>query len=1407
MGKSSSQTIGYKYLLGMHVVLAEAVDKVLAIRFSDRVAWEGVSEGGQIEVNEPELFGGKKREGGVSGTIDVLMGGPTQTTNDYLVSRLGAVVPAFRRVASLVFRQFYFGNNPYLKPLAVKVTGIHSHGEDWYSEKAEIGHGYGGSIEDAKFYVAIDASNSMPTRLNDLTANMTYFLNQFRDAGLAIDIKMVAFENAIRDEIAMVAETDADYDALIAWLEGLDTGGSQEYDIGFGPATDYFTGGLIERVQNFDLGLTNPIGESNVSAERRIMILLTDGLEPENLPEAQAIVGAIDDLEFYAFNVQSVVTVGHTTFDNTPADAVPLVTDDDPTTIFNSIFPGFLTWVDMNPAHILRDVLGRKLGHDRFGTTWTAVADQLYAEGFGLSFHWQTPSATEDFVRLVESHIDAQHYEDPNTGRIEIALIRDDYDVEDLPVFGTGGDYPVVEWLDVAWPQPEDLPNQITVKWTKRDGTQGAVTYANIAAVQATGRVVPDSVDYVGITRHDLAARVCLRELATRTTSLLGGAFYVTHLDPALHEGSPILVNETRLGIVNTVCRIVEIEEPNGTDNRVLVKFVQDKFALGSVALVSDPGEVTTTRRAQAATVRFVEEAPYYAMVLDQGQADVDAQLTAEPDQGLLVATAENPDGGHQDFVMALSTDGGTTWVNDATGDFCPATTLAAPLSAAGDAAAASFIHNGSLSYVRVGSLARIGAEYVRVDAMTVVDGLVQATLGRGCLDTVPAFHAVGATVLFWQDFLTTDETAYLATEVLDVKLRTRTASDMLRLTAAPTDTLTFASRAIRPYPPGRVKLEGSYAPTGLITEPATLTWAHRDRTLQTTPTPEDHDDTSIGPETDVTYVVEARSLGARLDVFDDADVFSVQDVFAEDLPGTLEREIAVGSVTTYEFSNGAIDDVFAAADVFAEADVFGGEIVDAALIALGVRSLRDGYSSWQVPYVLGNFGTAPAGFLWQDFVDMFAASEKGEVWPVHEDYFFTDTGCTTPVGAVGDEVKGWLGAKYNIAFTQGTAGRIPKYARMPPGGWKTIFVETEDLTATDWYKTNTTITAGQADPDSGSNAFLVTGTTNGGLAKVSQDVYRNANDHTFWLIAKAGNVNRIAMSLEKDNGTYADNIFDLSSGTWILASGSCTRSQTDLGSGWWRISLHYSELRATAEHWFGPINSAGTGVFDTTNNNTVYVYHPQLEEAAAATTFEARGSLYEGPATGDSVAALYFDGVNDSMSCPAIDLTGTNEVTLFVGFHKRTKAVNYGAIIESSADPTTNNGAFALMEAGVSGADQNLLLGARGNASLERYMDQAMPPQSHLLLSCIYDLSASGSAVFAPRAQYHAATYTATTHGGGSGPGSGNFGNHQFYLGARGGGASGGANGYFVGALVVLGRIATGAEITDGEAVLAATS
>ena len=136
MGKKKKVTIGYRYFMGIHAGLSPGpLDEIVEIRVGDKTAWQGsITSNAEININQPDLFGGEEKEGGIVGTLAVLMGAPEQSIHARLATMLGGIVPAFRGVASTFFDGMVCAMSAYPKPWSYRVRRITSgwDGECWY---------------------------------------------------------------------------------------------------------------------------------------------------------------------------------------------------------------------------------------------------------------------------------------------------------------------------------------------------------------------------------------------------------------------------------------------------------------------------------------------------------------------------------------------------------------------------------------------------------------------------------------------------------------------------------------------------------------------------------------------------------------------------------------------------------------------------------------------------------------------------------------------------------------------------------------------------------------------------------------------------------------------------------------------------------------------------------------------------------------------------------------------------------------------------------------------------------------------------------------------------------------------------------------------------------------------------
>ena len=854
--------------------------------------------GGRIRLDRPDLFGGESREGGIVGDVDVLMGGPAQGANDYLAARMGGAVPGWRGLCSLVLRQVYMGNNPYLKPWAVRVTRVRTAEAgvlQWYPEKAAIVSE--ANISDAAIYVALDVSGSMSgIRMAAQKAGVAALIHEIGasvDPDRPNDIRIVLWNDAVAGAIERRNLAPGDYAALEAWMLALSssTSGGTSFDAAFGNAAAFFAG---------------------AGSKRRIVIFVTDG-EPSPVSSVEAALALIRTLppaDIFGFNIALSDTSATARIDTTPVDGVPVIPPGDSQALVASLRGAFGTGPDMNPAHIIRECLTNRdwgLGYSgaEIGTGFITAADQLYNEGFGISLIWQQDSAIEEFISSVLDHIDATLFIDRRTGLWELKLIRADYVAASLPLFDETN---VVDWGRLGRRAPGDLVNSVTVRFTDAatDDT-GAVGVTDTARVQAMGEVLATTLDYPGIRSQGLAVRVAERDLRALSAPLLTGEIVVTREGANLGPGDAIRLRSARLGLADVVMRISEIGQGDGRDNGIRLRIAEDVFALGATAIAGGrrPSTTSVATPPRALTRRMVAEAPYWLLVRELGHAEADRILTEDPDAGTLVASGERPSA--DALAAQLWVDPGTGPAEEGSVAFAPTALLVAAVSDDPEARVLAVTGWRDIGEVGIGTLAYLGGELIRVDGITP-DAI---TVGRGCLDTVPRAHVAGTALIFFDEGARIGERTYAAGETLKMRLLSETGSGTLAFALAPEDRLTFDRRAIRPMPPGRVQGNGSYAPDpdALITGDLALTWTHRDRLTQTSPVIVDHTGGSIGPEPGVEYNVEIRwvdpDTGAAMlpaGIVIEAGLTTAWSVTPDDIPEagapdrTAEIDIAVRS-------------------------------------------------------------------------------------------------------------------------------------------------------------------------------------------------------------------------------------------------------------------------------------------------------------------------------------------------------------------------------------------------------------------------------------------------------------------------------------------------------------------------------
>jgi hypothetical protein len=779
----------------MHFAICHGpVDKFLQVNAGDKLAWEGQeTASGSVTINKPELFGGDKKEGGISGSLAICMGEPAQTPNTYLQSQLGANIPAYRGVLSCVFNGMVAAVNPYIKPWSFRVERVTKgwHNDDcWYPAKAFV---YTDTGPEVTLYddftlsasnVSVDGSNGRtisglgPHDLITVSwpSGKTYSAYQSNPANM-----LAYWHNQFR------VMYDDGSTTGVTWLWG------QSY-------VNHWAGASAAAAEAAALAYAQLYGPITLTGSTSYKLWLPNVCDSGGL----------------SLNIT-----------RTPRQA------------------------DMNPIHIIYECLTNPdwgMGYPTSAiddANFTEAADALYDEGFGLSFLWNQPDQIKSFIRLVLGHINGVLRIDQRTGLYQIKLLRDDYVFEDLPVVDISN-ATLDRWQRPAW---GETVNEISVIY-KNGSKDAVVTVQDMVNVSIQNATINKKQNYPGVTSQTLALRLAERDLRLMSTPLAKASLRINREAWEYHVGDVVRFTHTPMGI-DAAYRILSMNMGTLQDNMVEVEASEDIFNLNSTTWGDQEpvGWEDPISEAAASPYRVIIETPYYTLARSLSTADLD--YLEDTDCRVQVMAAQ-PSGDAASYKLWTAAGSADPEDRGDIGDFTQYVSLTAgAIKENSSTFEVDQLDDFILDSVEVGQYALIGDEIVCIDAWDA--DLLTIDVQRGCLDTVPAVHSIGAKLWFADAHNSSDEIDYLPTEVVHVICQTQTGDGYLNYADTPEDTYTIDQRHARPYPPGKFQINTSYWPETYTGRTVAVTWAHRDR-LQQTAEIIPQTDASIGPEAGVTY-------------------------------------------------------------------------------------------------------------------------------------------------------------------------------------------------------------------------------------------------------------------------------------------------------------------------------------------------------------------------------------------------------------------------------------------------------------------------------------------------------------------------------------------------------------------------
>lgn len=806
-----SYVSGREYYGGVHIGVCHGpVDVVKQILFKGKVGWSGKAQPGQLTiddpyfhlpvprdqenpwdgqptskvdtviVNQPDLFGGEKIEGGVLGVVNILHGAQDQGINTYLNTKLKSAdpkvhTPAYRGILSLVFHSDIKSVKDYVQngPWRDSVIGT------------------------------ILAENRVAKFSEPVTHHTGFYWGAMTPGFKEVSVKL--------------------FRAIMGWH-------------------------------------VNGIAEGSCWYPEKC-IVTRDGKQFMN--PAHIAVQCLTDLRF---GMKAPLDRIGASFTACADQLWDITTDVDGDPVPNYYF-------------------------DRYG-------NELPCEGFGLGLVWTGENSIRGFLADIMRYVNGNIYIDHSTGMIEMVLVRKvpEASFNQLPILGPGQ---IMDIGTFSRPTGEEQINTISLVYSDYNTEKTeTVTRSNTAMVSIYGAVISETLTFLGIKNKNMAAEVCEREVRQRCS--MAGTYSRMQVtrglnrqngDPGLsafnlYEGAPFRLNWPEHNIEDQVFRAANINYKSITDNFVEFDAIEDVFgAVDSAFVNGSPGSGWEDPAAQSDPFTVDQLKPFavpYTLLLAAGGTPLIRALAQ--DAGLFGMLANTP---------AAATTGLNLFANS--GEFppdrysatdpavligasalCPTSTLAEALPIMSETPG-ELQHTVRITdFVRMseetieGAWCIIGDEKVRcvsidkeeflIDGFTPNPNYLVMVIERGLYDTVPAAHAEGETVWWFNGASASAAWSSFAryTEGDDVRLYAapygRSGGILLGEDTAFVD-IVADNAWFAPYPPADVKINGEYFPDAIQGADFTVEWACRNKVTQSD-VPLPWDSPGVEPEAGTTFNV-----------------------------------------------------------------------------------------------------------------------------------------------------------------------------------------------------------------------------------------------------------------------------------------------------------------------------------------------------------------------------------------------------------------------------------------------------------------------------------------------------------------------------------------------------------------------
>lgn len=372
---------------------------------------------------------------------------------------------------------------------------------------------------------------------------------------------------------------------------------------------------------------------------------------------------------------------------------------------------------------------------------------------------------------------------------------------------------------------------------------------------------VSDNVDFPYFMNRTNAEKVGNWKLKQLSSPTWKGSFKTGIVEARnINKYDVVKLSWLNKNLIDLPVRVMNINLGDGLNNTVIIDFIEVILYSNIDYSNTDADEPINNRLSPLPNLNTAFEMPYYEAVQQYTQTQVDLELNNSPEIGYLIASAVRPQNNSLNAV--LYTDGATgssiNFQQVGIVNYCPAVYLDQEI---GYIETVFKVKNTEFNASKFTG-ATSGTWVILNDEIMVYESFNELTneitVKRGALDTVPHKHVSG-TIFFSDEFSGVDSTQYIQSEDVKYRVLTTTPSAMENIDFSSAKIVEFNARAIRPYPPANVKINGEYYPEAEIIEDIKIDFVDRNRGQQTGGNIIGWFDEGITKENGVTYSYELK--------------------------------------------------------------------------------------------------------------------------------------------------------------------------------------------------------------------------------------------------------------------------------------------------------------------------------------------------------------------------------------------------------------------------------------------------------------------------------------------------------------------------------------------------------------------